>query len=138
MTLLDKPARSILDLSREASEDRYLLVAGSQEATRGNPNDLTTQFHRVAEDLGGSVRDALANMQAPASAAEAITMLERSRDELRAHRSMTGDSRSSTTNSGSGGWSPWSLPPLTHSAPTAIWTDSKLAPVSRQSCRDSG
>jgi hypothetical protein len=31
------------------------------------------------------VREALANMQAPDSAAEAIVMLEGSRDELRAH-----------------------------------------------------
>jgi hypothetical protein len=85
MTLLDLPARSILDLSTEAGEARYLLTAGVAEVSGRNPAEITTSYHRAAEETGGTVRDALAAMGAPATVAEAIQMLERSRDELRSH-----------------------------------------------------
>jgi hypothetical protein len=82
---LDKPARSVFEFGQEHSEDAYLLIAGVREVSGGNPDAIRSEYHRCAEELGGSVRDALTNMGAPAGAGEAIRMLERSRDELRAH-----------------------------------------------------
>jgi hypothetical protein len=84
-TLLDLPAIEVLGLSQEASEARYLLVAGVQETTGRSPTEIGDDFARAAGNGGGSVRDAPAYMQAPAEACEAIRMLEASRDELRAH-----------------------------------------------------
>jgi hypothetical protein len=85
VTLLDKPAQAILRPGDEEAEDRYLLVAGLQESGAGSPTEITEEFHRTAMDGGGTVREALANMQAPPGAPDAVRAMELSRDELRAH-----------------------------------------------------
>jgi hypothetical protein len=90
VTLLDLPARDLLQLSDQAGDCRAQLAGGLIEATGTNPKVLADEYKRAAEEGGGTVRDAVRSMELDGRVLgeheiKGVEMFETRTKELRAH-----------------------------------------------------